>query len=76
MYEQLKSVLADVFGCDPKEIPDDAELTALASWDSLHHLELMLALEDEFEVHIQAEEIPELVSLERISDYMRERCPG
>lgn len=76
MYEPLKGILAEIVGCAPEEIPDDAQLTMLEAWDSLRHLELMLALEAEFDVHIQAEEIRELASLERIDGYMRARAPG
>lgn len=76
MYEPLKRILAEIVGCAPEEIPDDAQLTMLEAWDSLRHLELILALEAEFDVHIQAEEIRELVSLERIDDYVRARAPG
>ena len=76
MYEPLKRILAEIVGCAPEEIPDDAQLMMLEAWDSLRHLELMLALEAEFDVHIQAEEIGELVSLERIDDYVRARTPG
>jgi acyl carrier protein len=76
VYEPLKRILAEIVGCAPEEIPDDAQLMMLEAWDSLRHLELMLALEAEFDVHIQAEEIGELVSLERIDDYVRARTPG
>jgi acyl carrier protein len=73
VYEPLKRILAEIVGCAPEEIADDAQLTMLEGWDSLHHLELILALEVEFDIHIQAEEIRELVSLERIDDYVRAR---
>jgi acyl carrier protein len=76
VYEPLKRILAEIVGCAPEEIPDDAQLTMLAAWDSLRHLELMLALEAEFDVHIQAEEIGELVSLELIDDYLRAHAAG
>jgi len=75
VYEPLKRILAEIVGCAPEEIPDDAQLTLLEGWDSLRHLELILALETEFDLDIQAEEIRELVSLERIDEYVRAR-PG
>lgn len=76
MYEPLKRILAEILGCAPEEIPDDAQLAMFEAWDSLRHLEFMLALEVEFDVHIQAEQIGELVSIERIDDYVRARVPG
>jgi acyl carrier protein len=76
MYDQLKSILADTFGCTPDEIPDDADLTTVPRWDSLHHLELMLALEAEFDIKIPTEAIIELVSLQKIEDYVRKHAAG
>ncbi|HEX3693124.1 MAG TPA: acyl carrier protein [Solirubrobacteraceae bacterium] len=76
MYESLKHILAEILGCASEEIPDDAQLTMLDGWDSLRHLELMLELEAEFDIHIQAKEIRELASLEQINDYIHARIPG
>ncbi len=76
MYEPLKRILAGIVGCPPDQIPDDAQLTTLEGWDSLRHLELMLALETEFDIHIQAKEIRELASLQQIHDFVYDRAPG
>jgi acyl carrier protein len=76
MRERLKEVMADLFGCAPEDIPSDADPDTLANWDSLRHVELMLALETEFDVHIPTEAMLELVSLERIHDYLCEHAAG
>ncbi|HTU78181.1 MAG TPA: acyl carrier protein [Solirubrobacteraceae bacterium] len=74
MRERLKQVMAEVFGCAPWEIPDDADPETLAGWDSLRQLELMLALETEFGVRIPAEAMLELVSVEKIDDFLCEHA--
>lgn len=76
MRERLKEVMADVFGRVPEEIPDDAEPDTLAGWDSLKQVELMLALEREFGVHIPTEAMLELVTLQMIDDYLCEHAAG
>jgi acyl carrier protein len=76
MRERLKEVMADLFDCAPDDIPDDADPETLAGWDSLRQVELMLALETEFDVRIPTEAMLELVSLQRIDDYLRERVAG
>ncbi len=76
MRERLKGVMADLFGCAPEEIPDDADPETLAGWDSLRQVELMLALEREFDVRIPTEAMLELVSLERIDGYLSEHAAG
>jgi acyl carrier protein len=74
MRESLKRLIADLLGCAPEEIPDDASSETLAGWDSLRHLEMMLALETEFGVRIPTETMFELSSLERIEDYLCEHA--
>jgi len=69
MPERVKQVLADVFGIPSSEIPDNASVGTLDGWDSLRHLELMLALESELGVPIPAEAMLELLSLDAIVEY-------
>jgi acyl carrier protein len=70
MLEQLKNVFAELFDCAPGDIPDDADSTTLAGWDSLRHIELMLALESELGVRIPTESMLELTSLKSIAEYL------
>ncbi len=63
--------MADVFGIDQAELPDEATSEDVETWDSLHHLELMLALETEFGIEISSEVMPELLSLEAIESYLQ-----
>jgi acyl carrier protein len=71
MRERLKYVVADVFDCALEDVPDDGDPDTLEGWDSLRHLEMMLALEAEFGVRIPAETMLELGSLQRIEEYLR-----
>ena len=71
MRDRLKELLADVFGVSPAEIGDDASPETIPQWDSLHHLEVMMGLEMEFGVKISTEDVPALLSLEAIEEYLR-----
>jgi acyl carrier protein len=73
MRDRVREVAADVFGLSVAEIPPDASNENLPDWDSLRHLELVLAVETEFGVHVSSEAIPTLLSLEAIEDYLREQ---
>jgi acyl carrier protein len=73
MRERLKLVMAELFGCAPEAIPDDASPATLAGWDSLRQVELMLVLEAEFDVRIPTEAMLKLDTLERIDNYLCER---
>ena len=60
-------VMADVFGVPRNELSASTVQGDIPEWDSLGHLNLMLALEDAFSVSFSVEEMPDLVSVAAIS---------
>ncbi|MGH9426541.1 MAG: acyl carrier protein [Terriglobia bacterium] len=72
MRDRIKLVMASTFGVSVVEIPADAHITDFEEWDSLRHLELMLALETEFGVDISIDVMVELLSLEAIEEFLHE----
>jgi acyl carrier protein len=63
--------MAATFHVPAEEIPDNAAPENVKGWDSLGHIELMLALEMEFGVPLPTEAIIDLVSLEAIEGFLR-----
>jgi acyl carrier protein len=61
--ERLRAVFSSVFGIDPSSISDSDSSQTIAEWDSLSHLNLIFAIESEFDVRFEAEEIPTLMSV-------------
>ncbi len=70
MRERIKQVMADSFQVPLEEIPGDASIDEFPKWDSLAHMELMLALESELGVRIPASAMLDLLSLDAIEDYL------
>jgi acyl carrier protein len=70
----VKGVMAATFHVPAEQIPDDATPENVKGWDSLGHIELMLALEMEFGVPLPTERIIELVSLEAIEGFLRDHA--
>ena len=64
MKDRIKEVLKKVFELD--EVHDNISQTTCAKWDSLNHLNLIVELEDEFNVTFEAEDIAEMKSLDII----------
>jgi acyl carrier protein len=50
-----------------------ARADSTASWDSLAHLRLLMAVEEEFDVSFSPDEITELDSVERIAEAIDRR---
>ena len=69
--ERVKEILEVLFEhkiTNPDEVTMDTE----EMWDSLKHLELIVTLEEEFDVKIPQNEIPELNSMDIIIDKIKE----
>ena len=64
--ESVKSVMAEVFEIDEVTIQDDASQKTVSEWDSLQHLNLMVELEDKFDVSFEPEEIGDMSTLAKI----------
>ncbi|MQC26217.1 MAG: acyl carrier protein [Chloroflexi bacterium] len=66
LFDQVRSTLAEVFDVDSAEINAEAQFGDLPKWDSMGHMDLMLALESAFGVQISAETISQLTSVPAI----------
>lgn len=51
--------MADIFHIAPEMIGEDTSVDSVDKWDSLTHLNLILALEQEFDVSFSEEEVVE-----------------
>ena len=63
---KIKQVMSAVFEIPLESISDDSSYDNIENWDSLRHLNLILALEEEFEVSIPDEEVGNLVNYKLI----------
>ena len=64
--EKIKKVMSSVFEIPFEEITEASSLDNIESWDSLKHLNLILALEEEFEITIPDEEVGNLINFKLI----------
>ena len=65
---RIRTVLADVFGVDASEINVDTSTDTVEAWDSLCHLTVVLALEEEFDLHFDDDDTIALVSVPLINE--------
>lgn len=69
----LKQVMATVLGVPVAEIGPDASQDTLKSWDSLKHMNLVLALEQAFGVQIPDEDAADITSYALIKLVLQEQ---
>ncbi|MBE0644915.1 MAG: acyl carrier protein [Bacteroidetes bacterium] len=62
MHQRIRLVFSKVFGIDEQLIPDGSSPDTIQGWDSLKHLNLVTALEEEFDVEFTDTEVVECTS--------------
>lgn len=74
--EKLKKIIAETFRINESEITEHLRMEDIDSWDSLTHMELIAELEDKFQVEFTADEIMEMVNVERIMELVGAKTNG
>ena len=64
--EKIRQVMAAVFEIDAVFISEDSSPDTIEIWDSLHHMNLVVALEEEFGVVFDDEQIGDLLNYKLI----------
>ncbi len=62
MEDRIKKVMSAVFEVPVEAINDKLSPDTIESWDSLKHMNLVVALEEEFDVHFNDEDIVEMMN--------------
>jgi len=60
MEADIKSLISKIFNVDVKFINDNSSPDDIKGWDSLGHMNLVAALEEEYEIQLDDEEIDDL----------------
>lgn len=64
--DRIKRTMSIVFEIPETEINEESSIDNIDNWDSLRHLNLILGLEEEFEVSIPDEEVGNLMNFKLI----------
>ncbi len=71
MQERIRGVMAQIFNVEIDTITEESSPESIERWDSLKHMQLILAIEDEFEIIFTDDDIPNLLSSRAIEDGVR-----
>lgn len=67
MQPRLTKILSEVFKVDPESITPESGPHTVEKWDSAGHMSLILALENEYGVVFNDDEVVELISVDAIA---------
>lgn len=71
--KELRKIMADLFGLKEEGITDDTSFENTEKWDSLKHIELVLSIEEQFNISLDADDIVAMLSFAEIKRVMREK---
>ena len=71
--EQVKSIVAEQLGVKEDEVTNDASFVDDLGADSLDTVELVMALEEEFETEIPDEEAEKITTVQQAIDFVNSR---
>jgi acyl carrier protein len=73
MENKLKNVLSIVFNVDINKINNESSPDSIPNWDSLAHMNLVVALEEEFDVEFNDDEINEMLNYALIKEILNNK---
>lgn len=73
MLDKMRSLIAEELNCDESEITLETNFKEDLGADSLDLFELVMALEEEYDIEIPAEELTELETVGSVIDYLKEQ---
>ena len=74
--EKLSALMAEVLQVPADTITDDLTIRDLDTWDSLSHMELVAAIEAQYELSLDAEEMVAMISVAKIREIVHARRNG
>ena len=66
MEDKIKEVFSNIFWTPLNEINGQSSPDTIENWDSINHMKLIIALEEEFDVEFTDEEILEMQNVKLI----------
>ncbi|MXY50585.1 MAG: acyl carrier protein [Gemmatimonadetes bacterium] len=76
MEDRVKEIIAEQLGVDGDQVTDNASFTDDLGADSLDTVELVMALEEEFDIEIPDEDAEKIVTVGDAIKYLQSNLDG
>jgi len=75
MKERVVEIVSQVMNVPIEQLDEDSSPDTIENWDSLKHMNLILALEEKFAVAFSDDEVIEMLSVRRIVEILEKKGP-
>jgi acyl carrier protein len=69
--DKINKILADNLKISLEQAEQNLTMQDVNDWDSLSHMNLIVAIEDQFQIQLTGDEIAEMISLEKIREIVQ-----
>lgn len=69
-FEKIKEILVDVLGVNPEDVKPESKFVDDLGADSLDLVELIMSLEDKFQIEISDSEAEKIITVQDALDYI------
>ena len=66
LEERIRDIVADILGMDAAQIDDRAGFDRTPGWDSANHINLVVALEQEFSITLDVADIDTMLTFDDV----------
>ncbi len=71
--DNIKKIVSEVFNIEPEKINNDSSPENIEMWDSLGQLALVLAIEQEYKITLEIQEIFLIMNVGDIYEILKQR---
>jgi acyl carrier protein len=71
LFEKIQNLIASTLKVTPDKVTRETSDKDLVAWDSLAHVNLMMSLEQTFDLFLEVEDFTQLTSVPAIVEYLR-----
>lgn len=76
IFEQVRGIASDILGVPADRLTTDSSPETIESWDSMQHLNLVLAIEEKFAVQLAPEEIEQMKNIGLVAALVEKKVPS
>lgn len=76
IFDKVKAIIVDQLGVEENEVKLESSFVDDLGADSLDVVELVMAIESEFEIEISDEDYDKVATVGDVVEYIRERVEG
>lgn len=73
MLEEIKELVAESLGTNVEDLTEETSFSDDLNADSLDLFEMIMAMEEEFEVEIPSDDLEKLQTVQDVMDYLKEK---